>query len=154
MPDHVRQQIRDYVVAGLDGLTTTGARVFAGRTRPLGEGHQPTLLVYLRSETAERTVMGRPGKITRRATLHLEGRVSTAAVPDDLLDTIAAEIEAGVAALIDYGSATFFGGLVSNVQFTSTEIIAEGDGKNHIGGVRLEYLVTYRTVEGAATAVA
>lgn len=151
---HVRQQIRDYVAAGLGALATTGARVYVGRTRPLSPSHDPALLIYTRSETAERFVRGAPPKIERACTLHLEGRVSTTTPPDDLLDTIAAEIEAGMAALISYGTGVFFGGLVQNVQLRSTQIIVEADGDRHIGGVQLEYLVTYRTVEGAATVVA
>lgn len=154
MPDHARKQIRDAVAAGLTGLPTTADRVYVGRTRPLSASHEPTLLIYMRSETAERTVQGAPGKVTRRCTLHIEGRVSMAGVPDDLLDQIAAEIEAGMTALIDFGTARVFGGLASNAQMTATEIVAEADGERHIGGVRVEYLVTYRTVEGAPTAVA
>lgn len=154
MSDHVRKQIRDAVVIGLTGLPATADRVYAGRTRRLQAAHEPTLLVYTRAETAQRAVLGRPPKIERRCTLHVEGRVSTAAPPDDLLDQIAAEIEAGIAAMINYGTAVFFGGLAQNVQLTATEIVAESEGERHIGGVRVEYLVTYRTVEGAPTAVA
>lgn len=154
MPDHVRKQIRDAVVAGLTGLPSTADRVYAGRTRPLQSGHDPTLLVYTRAETSQRAVLGRPPKIERRCTLHVEGRVSTATPPDDLLDQVAAEIEAGIAALINYGTAVFLGGLAQNVQLTATEMVAESEGERHIGGVRVEYLVTYRTVEGAPTVVA
>ncbi|WP_152033397.1 hypothetical protein [Bradyrhizobium sp. DOA9] len=154
MPDHARKQIRDAVVAGLTGLATTESRVYVGRTRPLPKEHQPTLLIYTRSESSNRAVLGRPPKIERRCTLHVEGRVSTAGPPDDLLDQVAAEIEAGIAAMINYGTAVFFGGLAQNVQLTATESVAEADGERHIGGVRVEYLVTYRTVEGAPTAVA
>jgi hypothetical protein len=128
--------------------------VFIGRTRPLPAKHEPTLLIYTRTEASERTVRGAPPKIERRVTLHVEGRTSTASDPDDLLDQIAGEIEAGMAAMIDYGRAIFFGGLVQNVQYTATEILAEADGDRVTGGVRLEYLITYRTVEGAPTVVA
>jgi hypothetical protein len=150
---HVRQQIRDYVATGLAGLATTGDRVYVGRTRALPKGHPPCLLIYTRSETAQRAVRGVPPKLERPVTLHVEGRVQTAGVPDDLLDQIALEIEAGIAALIDYPTAKFFGGLVQNVEFTGTEIVVEADGESHNGGVRLEYAVTYRTTEGAAGAV-
>ena len=154
MPGHVRKQIRDYVANGLGNLATTADRVYVGRTRPLTKGHGPALLIYMRSETAERTVQGTPGKVTNACTLHIEGRVSTTEPPDDLLDQIDAEIQAGMAAMIDFGSAKVFGGLASNAYRTGTEIIAEADGERHIGGIRVEYLVTYRTVEGAATVVA
>jgi hypothetical protein len=154
MPDHVRQQIRDAVVTGLTGLTTTGSRVYPGRTRPLAKGHDATLLVYTRSETGERTVQGAPGKITRRCLLDIEGRVSTAGVPDDMLDTIASEIETAMAALINFGTARVLGGLAMNLEYLGTDIIAEADGERHDGGVRVQYRVTYRTVEGAPTVAA
>ena len=152
MASHMRKQIRNYVAAGLGALPTTGDRVFVGRTRPLAEAHDPTLLIYMRSETSSRSVRGRPPLQDRVCTLHLEGRVSMAAAPDDLLDTIAGEIEVGVAAMVDYQTSVFFGGLILGLELVATEILAEADGKNHVGGVRLEYRVTYRTVEGAPTA--
>jgi hypothetical protein len=152
MAYHARKQIRDYVVNGLKGLTTTGDRVYPGRTRPLAAGHPPTLLVYLRSETSERAVRGRPPSLDRGCTLHIEGRTATADAPDDLLDQIAAEVEAKIASLIDYNTSTFFGGLVLNVDLNATEMVVEADDKNHIGGIQLQYRVIYRTVEGAPTA--
>lgn len=150
---HARQQIRDYVATGLTGLPTTGANVFIGRTRPLPANHEPALLIYTRTETSKRAVAGRPPKLERITTLHVEGRVVSGGPPDDLLDQIAAEIEAGIAALIDYGSAIFFGGLVENVDMVSTETLVKADGDKHIGGVQLTYQVTYRTAEGAPTAI-
>lgn len=152
MASHMRRQIRNYVEAGLGALPTTGNRVFVGRTRPLAEGHDPTLLIYMRSETASRSVHGRPPLLARVCTLYVEGRVSIAEVPDDLLDTIAGEIETGMSAMVDYQTSRFFGGLILGLELVATEILAEADGKNHIGGVRLEYRVTYRTAEGAPTA--
>lgn len=153
MADHARKQIRDFVVAGLIGLPTTGANVFVGRTRPLPANHDPALLIYTRVETSKRAVAGRPPLLERITTLHVEGRVNTATAPDDLLDQIAAEIEAGVAAMIDYGSAVFFGGMVENVDLESSESFAKADGDKHIGSVQLTYKVTYRTAEGAPTAI-
>jgi hypothetical protein len=147
---HVRQQIRDYVAAGLTGLVTTEDRVYVGRTRPLPQGHKPSLLIYTRTERSGRAVRGAPPKLERACTLHIEGRVVTGGPPDDLLDTIALEIEAGVAAMIDYSQAKFFGDLVQNVQLNGTEAISDAEGEKHTGGIRLEYLVTYSTVEGAA----
>ncbi|MCA1381298.1 hypothetical protein [Bradyrhizobium sp. BRP23] len=151
MADHVRKQIRDAVVARLTGLPSTGNRVYVGRTRPLGAAHKPTLLIYTRSETASRTVKGVPPKLDRVMILDVEGRVSLADVPDDTLDQIAGEIEAAMWDLFD-GRGTFINGLAMDIKPVSTELIAEAAGERHIGGVRVEYLVTYRTAEGAPTA--
>lgn len=153
MPDHARKQVRDFVKVGLIGLPTTGGNVFIGRTRAMPANHDPALLIYTRTETSKRAVAGRPPLLERVNTLHVEGRVFTSDAPDDLLDQIAAEIEAGIAALIDYGAGVFFGGLVQNVDLMSCEIVAKADGEKHIGGVQLTYQVTYRTAEGAPTAI-
>lgn len=153
MADHVRKQIRDAVVVKLTGLPTTAGRVFVGRTRPLAQAHAPTLLVYMRSETKRRAVAGRPPLLERVAILDIEGRVSEAVPPDDLLDQISAEVESAMFETLDLRGG-FLGGLALNIVPVSTELIAEAQGDRHIGGVRVEYQVTYRTAEGAATAAA
>jgi hypothetical protein len=152
----MRKQLRDAVVAGLTGLPTTGTRVYPGRTRQLKEAHEPTLLVYLRSETSNRAVRGAPPVLERVCTLHVEGRVSIADVPDDTLDTISAEVEAAMADMMDFTGRPPkpLGGLALNLSMTATEMIAEFDGARHIGGVRIEYQVTYRTQEGEPRLVA
>jgi len=148
MADHVRKQIRDAVVNALTGLPTTQGRVFVGRTRPLAAAHEPTLLVYMRAETKRRAVAGRPPLLERVAILDVEGRVSMASAPDDMLDQIAMEIESAIAGAAD-ARGTFFGGLALNISPVSDELIAEAQGERQIGGVRVEYQVTYRTAEGA-----
>jgi hypothetical protein len=152
MVDHMRKRIRAYLETQLTGLPTTGPRVFVGRTRPLGAEHAPTLLIYMRTETSARAVMGRPPKQERVATLFLEGRVVTADVPDDVLDSIAVEVEERMGQIISYEPpVSVLGGLAQNCELVGTEIIAESDSKNHVGGIRLEYRVTYRVTEGAPT---
>lgn len=151
---HFRKVIRDAVVAGLTGLDTTQDRVYAGRTRPLAMGFGPALLIYARSETANRAVRAIPPVLERNCTIHIEARVQTPTPPDDLLDQIAAEVEAGMAAMTNYPAGTYLNGFASNLQLRSTEIIAEADGEQHIGGARLEYLVTYHTAEGQPGAAA
>lgn len=146
---HIRQQIREAVAAGLAALPTTSDRVFIGRTRPLKKGHAPSLLIYTRTETSSRAVRGVPPTLERVCTLHLEGRVETAEPPDDLLDQIAVEIEAGMAALVNHATGKFVNGLAFNIQMQSTETLVEAQGESHIGGIRIEYLVKYHAAEGA-----
>lgn len=148
MADHVRRQIRDAVVQALTGLPTTAARVYVGRARPLAPAHEPTLLVYTRSETAVRGAGGRQPKLDRVVILDVEGRVSLPDAPDDVLDQIAVEVEAAMWGLADQ-LGTFLNGLARDIKLVSTEVIAEAAGERHIGGVRLEYAVAYRTSEGA-----
>ncbi len=150
---HARKQIRDHVAAALTGLVTTADRVYVGRERSLPAEHEPVLLVYTREETSKRAVHGRPPILERAVALHIEGRVATSPAPDDLLDQIASEVETRMGLEIDYGAGRIMGGLALNLQFVATQIIAEGDGKKHIGGIRLDYLVTYRTADGQPDAI-
>lgn len=138
---HVRKQIRDTVVAALTGLTTTGAEVYAGRTRPLSADHAPTLLVYAVSERSE--IHSQGGKLLRDLTLAIEGRVMSAGVPDDTLDTIAFEVETAMMADPSLGALTL------EVTLTSTRIATQSPGENQAGEIRLEYRVLYRTAESA-----
>jgi len=142
MADHLRKQIRDAVLMAINGLATTGTRVEVGRTRPLAEDHDPTLLVYTPSETSKRELMGRPPIIGRPMTLVIEGRVQSTQPPDDVLDTIALEVEPAMA------QDTRLGGLVLDVELTSTEINVQAPGTKHIGAIRMSYLVRYQTAQG------
>ncbi|TAK50238.1 MAG: hypothetical protein EPO23_03260 [Xanthobacteraceae bacterium] len=136
---HVRSQIRAAVVAALSGLATTGARVYPGRTRSLGEDHEPTLLIYTTDERAEIDAMG--GILLRRLTLVVDAQVVASGPPDDTLDQIAAEVEP---AMILNPS---LGGLAKWVLLTATRTAIRADGKRHLGEVRLEYDIGYRTRE-------
>lgn len=138
---HLRSQIRAAVVARLHGLPTTGDRVLVGRTRPLGRAHDPTVIVYARSEAAQRVEHGRPPVQLRTLELAVEGRVVSPTPPDAALDGIAAEIEERLA-LDDLG------GLVLDCTLISTEIVVSADGESHVGSVILTWRVKYRAPEG------
>lgn len=140
---HARTQIRTAVKALLQNLPTTADRVFVGRTRALEEAHEPTLLIYTPRETSARDAMGRPPILARPVALFIEGRVLAAEPPDDLLDQIALEVETAIAADL-----TLFG-LARNLQMVGTETDIQAPGKNHLGAIRIEYRITYRTAEGA-----
>lgn len=150
MPMHVRRQIRDAVKLRLTGLPATAERVLTGRSRPLSPAHAHTLLIYTPTETSSRAAKGPEGQpiLDRPLDLFIEGRVSAGEVPDDLLDQIAAEVEAAM------WSDPSFGGLALNLQLVGTDVVTEmpEQGESHIGGIRLHYRFTYRTYEGAPTA--
>lgn len=137
---HARRQIRDAVVALLTGLTTTGSRCHTGRTRPLAKDHAPTLLVYTFEETSDDDVMSRPAKIARSLMLAVEGRVTASDPPDDTLDAIAEEVETALGVNPTFGLAG-----VKNTRLTATRITTESPGERHVGEIRLEFTVEYRT---------
>jgi len=138
MTSHVRAQIRAAAVQALMGLPTTADRVYSGRTRPLAQGHRPSLLIYAIEERSD-THAG--SKLLRELTLAIEGRVVMADVPDDILDSIALEVEP---ALI---RRPLLGGRALEVTLTATRITTEAPGENHVGEIRMEFRVQYRTDE-------
>lgn len=142
---HARAALRASIVAGLAGLATTGSRVYSGRTRPLGESHEPTLLVYATAEKSD--IHSQGGKLLRELTLAVEGRVVMAGVPDDTLDDIAAEVE------IAMQSWHALNTNILEVTLISTRITTQSPGESQAGEVRLEYRVQYRTQESAPATV-
>lgn len=140
---HARKQIRDAAVALLAGLASTGTRVFHGRVRPLPADHDPYLLVYAFEETIEPSSIGRPIALDRFLTLAVEGRAVSSGVPDDILDQIAAEVEAALAADPTLGVG------VLDTQLIAVRINVEAPGEKQAGEVRMEFRVHYRTRENA-----
>lgn len=138
---HVRAQIRQKVVEALTGLPTTANEVFKGRTRSLPAGHQPTLLIYVTDERSDTDAMG--GILGRELTAVVEGRVTSAGVPDDTLDTIALEVEPAMVGV------PLLGGLVKEVTLTSTLINTQAPGDAHAGEIIMKFRVQYRTKENA-----
>lgn len=133
---HARTEIRNAVVTLLTGLPTTADRVHAGRTRPLGAAHQPTLLVYTVNEQSERPMEGNPASLGRALVLVVEGRVSQATVPDDLLDTIASEVEEKLRDAEDALN-------VFDIVLQSTAIEVNSEGDRHKGEINLVYVIRY-----------
>ena len=62
---HVRTQLRHAAVELLDGLPTTGDRVYRGRRRPLANDHAPSLLVYTDDEDVILASQGSPPRQDR-----------------------------------------------------------------------------------------
>jgi hypothetical protein len=140
---HVRAQIRAAVIAVLTGLETTGARVFSGRTRALGAEHEPTLLVYCTDETSDTDTIGPRSKLLRTLQVNVEGRAvgSDSGDLEDLLDQIAVEVEPVMVA------DPTLNGLSKEVTLIASRINLQSPGENYAGEIRMEYRVTYRTVE-------
>lgn len=140
--DHRRKQIRDAVLAKVTGLATTAGRVFAGRTLPLTDAYDPTLLIYARTERARFGAMGGSGRLMeRQVRVAVHGKVALAATdPEDTLDQIALEVERAMMA------DETLGGLVVSLVLSETELDAAGpdDGSNRRrGDIRLTYDIEY-----------
>lgn len=134
---HQRQVIRDAVAMLLADLPTTRDRVYVGRTRALKAAHDPSLLIFTTEEASERGMDGQPGAIGRVLLLVIEGRTATSAPPDDLLDTIAEEVEAKM-------RDTNLRGEIFDATLMRTEIETSApETARHIGSIKLAYSVRY-----------
>ena len=145
---HVRKNIRDKVTTTLTGLTTTGSRVFQTRLFPLATAKLPGLCIYTRSETTEYATVGRPRTQIRELEVLVEAYVKGTASLDNMLDTIAVEIEEAL-----YTDVTR-GGYAKDTQITSFEVDYDGEGDQSVGVARFTISVTYATVENDIEAAA
>jgi hypothetical protein len=92
---HARTQIRNAVITAVTGLATTGSRVFEGRIYPLATDELPALCVYTLNESSERISTT---SLQRDLELVVEAYVHTSVRYDELLDSIATEVETAIAA--------------------------------------------------------
>lgn len=146
---HVRQQIRDAVVAALTGRAPWADRVFAGRTWPLDETEMPALLVWSLGGPSDVDAMGDDDTtmtLERDERVVVEGRVRSKNVePEDLLDELAVIVEPLMMA--DSG----LGALVDRRELINTERRSGVVGDAREGLIRLTYRVVYVTAAGDPT---
>ena len=90
---HLRTQIRQRIVTNLTGLTTTGSNVYDTRVYPMGADKLPGLAVYTKAESTEYETMRPPRTLRKTITAVIEIYVKMTSTFDEVLDTIAAEIE-------------------------------------------------------------
>jgi hypothetical protein len=142
---HVRQQIRERIAANVTGLTTTASRVYQSRVYNLASNEMPGLLIYSTQEASERDSFIGSNGLNRVVDVLVEGYAKTSTNLDDTLDTIAAEVEAAIAA------DPTCNGLAKDLQLASTEIEYTGESDSPTGLVRCTFSVVYRTTATAPT---
>lgn len=137
---HVRQQIREAAATAVTGLTTSGARVFQSRTRPIADGSLPCLLVNTDDETVE--VLTVDGLVLdRRLTLSISAYAKATSSLDDTLDTMIAEVETVL------GNTTL-SGKVKSLALQSVRIEME-QGEKPAGRAVMQFEANYMTVANA-----
>ncbi len=136
---HVRQQLRDAVVALLSGLPTTGARVTGNRALPLAKSASPSLTVRTLSERS--TDISQDGTQERVIALRVDvtGKDATEALVSDMLDDSAAEVETRLA------NDPSIGGLAHSCEYRSAELSIDGSGEKILGTLALTFDVTLYT---------
>ena len=136
---HVRQTIRDNIITAVTGLSTTGSNVYRTRIYPLETGNLPGLCVYTQTEDSEIDSLSGTRNLTRSGEVGIEAFVRAVSNYDNTLDTICAEIEAGMAADVTRG------GYAKDCLLTRSEFEFSDEGDRPIVMARLTYAVQYRT---------
>lgn len=134
---HVRKQIRDAVATQVTGLSTTASNVYVNRLYPIAQSKLPGLLVYTNSEASSKLDMHYPRLLERRLEVVVEGVVKTTSNIEDLLDTIAQEVEEAIYTDVTLGS------LCKDVVLTSIETDFASEGDQPVGVVKLEFEAKY-----------
>jgi len=140
---HVRKQIRDNIVTTLTGLTTTGSNVYKTRVYPIEEGKLPALLIYADSETSQIATITPPRTQMRVLTVRVEAFVKGVSNYDNLLDTIAEEVEEALAVDVTRNS------LAKDTRVTGFEAEFSGEGDQPVATGSFTIEVDYATLENA-----
>ncbi len=143
MSDHVRKQIRNAVKGALQGLATTGDRVFVSRAYPIDRAKLPGLLLYSPSEDSGRE--DSPTDSMRDLTIQVHGISAISENLEDELDDIALEVEKAIDGLGEIGG---LAKIYHGIQGTVSTIEGDDAEKPH-GAIAIEFLYTYRTVAGS-----
>lgn len=141
---HVRQQIREAVAAAVTGLATTGTSVFVNKITPNEAQSLPNLLVFTNGESSEADAMGESRGLMRSLDVVIDATAEGDGI-DDMLDTIASEVETA----IDTDAA--LAALVKNITLASTSVSRSAAGQTPMMGLRMTFTATYRTRKGAPT---
>ena len=143
---HIRKLIRDDIETTLTGLTTTGSNVFASRVYPIQTAKMPGLCIYTSSETIEAQTIKPPRGLIRSLEVSVEAYVESA-VADDVLDTIAAEVEAAMTTDLTRG------GNAKDTRLVSFEADFAGEGERPVVVGRFIFEILYSTTEADAETV-
>jgi len=143
---HIRKLIRDNIVLSFTGRATPGSNVFGSRVYPIQSARMPGLCVYTSSETIEAQTIKPPRGLIRSLEVSVEAYVESATA-DDVLDQIAAEVEASMATDLTRG------GYAKDTRFVSFEADFAGDGEKPVVVGRFIFEIVYSTQETDAETV-
>lgn len=144
MANHLRQQIRVAAAAALNGLATTGSRVFTTRIYSLQPSDLPALRIYVGDEKLDMKEPAAPRLRERQLVLIVQAVVAANSGYDDTMDQIVKEVENALDAN------NTLGGLVKAVEpheYPRPRFGGEGD--TIIGEQELTFMTLYYTRQNA-----
>lgn len=139
---HVRQQVREALATLLTSLTTTGARVYQSRIRPLKDTELPCLMISTNQEAVVADDIHINSVLERRLTVLVTAVAKANSNLDDTLDTIIKEVEAKLNASV---SANTLSGLIKYIVLNSLEIEMSADAEKPVGQAVMSFTVIYYT---------
>lgn len=140
---HVRQQIRERVGSVLT-TAAVATTITQSRVHPLPPG-ATAALIYTVAEQVTGNTLTYPRKQERSLTLIVELMTRAVSNLDDALDDLCVLAEQAIA------NDQTVNGLADDIALSSTTITQSFDGDAPIGSARLEFIVSYRTVENAVS---
>jgi hypothetical protein len=143
---HIRQQIRDRIIADVTGLTTTGANVYDSKLYNILQGELPALAVYTQNETSEISTIAPNVTLDRELEVIIECYAEANQNIENTLDTIAGEVENSL------GTDLTLNNLCITQFLSSTDIDFTSEGEKPLGICKLTYNVRYmNTVTDSST---
>lgn len=137
---HRAESIIAAIVANkVNNLTTTGARVYRGRTTPVQAAEFPCLLVYLGPDKVVREYSQE--KIDNLVTVYFEGRVQS---PTQQLDTELNKIREEVTKALQADYTQGLSYVINTIEGDVEAPDFHGEGQKPIAGLRMEWQFLYR----------
>lgn len=140
MPNHVRQQVREAMGTLLTGLTTTGARVYQSRARPLSDAELPALRIYTDGDEVETLTVDRPAAQERTVDIRVEAVARVSDNLDDTLDTICKEVETVI------GNNPTLSGKARDCLYTGVKIDMQANGDRVAGVASMSFRADAQTM--------
>ena len=143
---HIRQQIRDRIIADVTGLATTGANVYDSKLYNILQGELPALAVYTQNETSEISTIAPNVTLDRELEVIIECYAEANQNIENTLDTIAGEVENSL------GTDLTLNNLCITQFLSSTDIDFTSECEKPLGICKLTYNVRYmNTVTNSST---
>jgi len=134
---HIRQAIRERIAELCTGLDTTGSNVFQSQYYALNVTSLPCVVVWTTDEASEPLNVAR--QMQRTLDVVVQGEVKQSENADDVLDDIAAEVEAAI------NADPKLDGLANRIFLRETSIAQSTEGEDRVGTVRMVWQVEYMT---------
>jgi hypothetical protein len=146
MADHVKRQIKLAMKALLEGLPTTGNRVFINRLQVLNDARLPALVIQSGAEDIEQEDMTSEPTLNRLMRIDVVIKAKATSAIDDVLDESQKEVEQAIFANLNN---MVLGGLVKSMELKSVEPLFNNEAEQDIGQLVMGFDVNYYTQASA-----